>query len=290
MKKILIFSLILLMASFATKAQEENADTQSQPVRTPFEGGLLIDNQTGVIPTAKTLEMIIQHRFGTTENGLTDLYGIYAPGANVRIGFNYSLRDNLMIGFGTTKNKKMQDFQAKYNIFQQTRDNKFPVALTLYGNMAIDCRNETVFGTAYKFSNRFSYFSQLIIGRKINDMFSVQVSPGFTHYNSADTLSDHDKISVSFAGRIKVSPQSSIMLQCDLPLEIKGISEHTTFTDPSKPNFAIAWEISTSTHSFQMYLGTAVGIVPQEIMMNNQNDFFGNQMMIGFTVTRLWSF
>jgi hypothetical protein len=290
MKKILLFSLLLVFATMLVKAQEEPAETKSVPVRAPFESGILIDNQTVVIPTAKTLEFLIQHRFGTIENGITDLYGIYAAGANVRMGLNYSLRDNLMVGIGTTKNKKMQDIQVKWNVFPQTRDNKFPVAVTLYGNMALDCRSKEVFEDSYKFSNRFSYFGQLIIARKINDMISIQVAPGFTHYNAVDTLSDHDKISVSFTGRVKVSPQSSIMLQYDMPLKIKGISEHTSFTNPSKPNAAIAWEICTSTHSFQIYLGTALGIVPQEIMMNNQNDFLDGQMMLGFTITRLWSF
>lgn len=295
MKK--IFQYLAIAGVFALTipvvcAQEEQQTDQSdrRPVRSSFESGILIDNQTVTIPSAKTLELLIQHKFGSIQNGLTDLYGIYSAGANVRIGFNYSVLDNLMVGFGTTKNNKLQDFQVKWNAVQQTRDDHWPVAITLYGNMAIDARNKEVFGTNYSFGNRMSYFSQLIIARRFNDYLSLQVAPSFTHFNSVEKGMEHDKIGLSFAGRAKVSPQSSFLLQCDIPFQIQGIAENTEFTDPPKPNFAFGWEISTSTHVFQIYMGTADGILGQENLMNNTNNFFNGEMMLGFTITRLWSF
>ncbi|PKP23594.1 MAG: hypothetical protein CVU06_07485 [Bacteroidetes bacterium HGW-Bacteroidetes-22] len=293
MKKPILYTAITLMLVLANlqivNAQDETG-TESKPVRSTFESGILIDQQTNYIPTANTLELLIQHKFGTIQNGITDLYGIYAAGANVRIGFNYSILDNLMVGFGSTKNKKFQDFQVKWNVLPQTRDNKYPVAITLYGNMAIDAREKEVFGTGYNFGNRFSYFSQLIITRRFNDYLSLQVAPNFTHFNSAEKGMDHDKIGLSLAGRVKVSPQSSFLLQCDVPFKIQGIAENMEFTNPSKPNFAFGWEISTSTHAFQIYMGTASGILGQENLMNNTNDFLNGEMMLGFTITRLWSF
>lgn len=295
MRKIVRFSIIawvLALSVSVVNAQEEQAADQPdrRPVRSTFESGILIDNQTINIPTANTLEMLIQHKFGTIQNGLTDLFGIYAAGANVRIGFNYSLRNNLMVGFGSTKDKKLQDFQAKWNVVSQTRDNHWPVSVTLFGNMAIDARNKEVFGTGYSFSNRMSYFAQLMIARRFNDYLSLQVAPGFTHFNSVEKKMEHDKISLSFAGRVKISPQSSLMVQYDLPFNIQGIAENMEFTNPPKPNFAFGWEISTSTHAFQIYMGTASGILGQEIIMNNTNDFLNGEMMLGFTITRLWSF
>lgn len=282
----------LLLLSLAGFGQEDPAteETDRRPVRSSFESGILIDNQTVTIPTANTLEMLIQHKFGSIQNGLTDLYGIYAAGANVRIGFNYSIRDNLMVGFGSTKNKKLQDFQVKWTFLNQTRDNHWPVTLTFYGNMAIDARGKEVFGTNYAFGNRLSYFSQLIIARRFNDYLSVQVAPSFTHFNSVDKMMEHDKIGLSFAGRVKISPQSSLMLQYDIPFKIQAIAENMEFTNPPKPNFAFGWEISTSTHAFQIYMGTADGILGQEVLMNNTNDFLNGEMMLGFTITRLWSF
>lgn len=294
MKKIFNFIIISLVTLFMVNgslfAQKETTKAE-KPVRAPFESGILIDNQTSVVATPKTLELLIQHRFGNiNSNGISDLYGIYAPGANIRMGLNYTLINNLMIGYGITKKNMYSDFQAKYTLFEQTRSNSMPVAITLYGNMAIDGRDESVFGLDYKFSNRLSYFGQLIVGRKFNDMISLQVNTSFTHYNSVDSLYDHDKIGVGISGRIKISAQSSIIFQYDVPLKIKNISEQHEFLNPSLPNLGLGWEISTSTHAFQVYLSTANGIVPQDIYMNNQNDFLNGDFMIGFTITRLWSF
>ncbi len=89
--------------------------------------------------------MTIEHRFGNMEDGLENIWGIYKPGANIRIGFNYSLLDNLMIGYGLTGKNMQSDFRVKYNIIQQTRKDVIPVSVTVYGNMAIDGRDEVVF-------------------------------------------------------------------------------------------------------------------------------------------------
>lgn len=260
-----------------------------KPVRAPFESGVIIDNQTGIIQTANTLEFIIEHHFGTVNNGITDIYGIYAP-SNIRLGLNYSLRDNLMIGFGSTKNKKIQDFRVKYNILEQTRKNTIPIALSLYGNFAINAMNEEEFGVNYKFTNRLSYFGQIIVARKINDAISIQFAPSFSHINSVNKELEHDKVAISFSGRYRFSAQSSVIFNYDIPLHIKSLQENTELKFKSKPNLAIGFEVSTSTHAFQVFIGTADALVSQYNIMTNGNDWTKGEMMIGFNITRLWNF
>ena len=57
-----------------------------------------------------------------------------------------------------------------------------------------------------------------------------------------------------------------------------------------KAFFAIGWEISTSTHAFQLFIGTADALNPQYNALMNQNDWTEGELMIGFNITRLWSF
>lgn len=292
MKKYIAGILILVFACLNLAAQDE-VETKpiDKPVRSPFSSGILIDNQTCVIPTKNTLEWVIQHRFGTMENGISDVFGIYQPGANIRNGFNYTILDNLQVGYGLTLKNMYSDFSVKYGLFEQTRNNTMPVAITLYANMAIDGRNESVFGTEYKGSNRLSYFSQLIVGRKVTDWFSMQVHGSFSHYNAVDSTMNHDVIGVGFNGRFNFSPQSSILFQADFPLKIQSISEQTNF-EAAKPNYGIAYEVATSTHAFQIYITSANGILPQDNYTYNQFDISNgfSDLMIGFTITRLWSF
>lgn len=287
-RNILISVLIsLTMGLFAQETEDKPID---KPVRDPFASGYLIDNQTTVIQSPKTLEYVIQHRFGNVNNGLTDLFGIYAPGSNIRTGLNYVIAQNLQIGWGITKLNMYNDFNIKYTILEQTRKNSIPVAVGVYANMAIDGRNKSEFGKNYEFSDRLSYFSQLIVGRKFNNWLTLQVATSFTHFNSVDTLLDHDKIGIHFSGRAKISPQGSIIFNYDIPLMIKGLSEYNEFTNHPLPNLAIGAEIATSTHAFHIFIGTANGIIPQEIMMYNHNDYTNMEMSLGFLITRLWNF
>ncbi len=291
MKKYIITYIFVSLIGIGLFAQDTaEKKEKDKPVRSPFQSGLLIDNQTTVVPTPKTLEFVIQHKFGKMSNGFSDLYGIYAPGANIRMGMNYTIYDKVQIGYGITRLNMYNDFNIKWNIVEQTRKNTIPVAVTVYANMAIDGRNDKVFGKEYAFANRMSYFSQLIVSRKVNDWLSLQINTSFAHYNQVDSLMDHDKISIGFNGRAQFSPQSAFLFQYDVPLKVKGISEHLTFTNPSKPNFAIAWEIATSTHAFHIYVSTADGIVPQHNAFYNQNDWTNGDLMFGFTITRLWNF
>ncbi|WP_346854072.1 DUF5777 family beta-barrel protein [uncultured Draconibacterium sp.] len=302
MKKYII---LLVVFAFATQlfAQEETEKVKDTPVSNPFESGILIDAQTTVIPDAKTLEFLIQHKFGTMDNGRSDLWGLYAPGANVRLALNYTPVKNFQIGIGQTKKNMYTDLNAKWTIFHQTEQNKVPVSVALYGVVAVDGRNVDQFGTGkvvdtqgealptyIDLNDRLSYFSQIIIGRKFCDWFSLQAGASFTHYNMVTMDSNHDVVGIHVNGRVKFSPQGSFIFNYDHPLEIESITEQSPWDTKAKPNLAFGVEIFTFTHAFQIYVGTADGIIPQDAMMNNQNDWKNKGLALGFTITRLWMF
>ncbi len=139
MRKIVTIVNLLVCCSLFVQAQEEKP--KDRPVRSPFESGILLDNQTTVIPYKKTLEYTIQHKFSPMSNGLSDLFGIYAPGANMRMHFAYVPVKNLQIGYGLSLQNMYSDFSVKYNILEQTRKNTVPVAVAVFANMAIKVSN-----------------------------------------------------------------------------------------------------------------------------------------------------
>jgi hypothetical protein len=297
MKKLLTLVLCLTLINSISFAQDEQEKKSDRPIRAPFESGIFIDNQTTVVPVKKTFESHIQHRFGLiNNNGLSDLYGIYAPSANTRMGFNYSLTDDIMIGYGITRLNMYNDFQVKWNFLKQTRKNTIPISIAAYGNMAIDGRNSDVFEQDYKFGNRLSYFAQIIVGRKFSEVFSVELNASFTHYNSVPAVTaniegyEHDVIGVGGHFRIKFSPQSSIMFMYTTPLNIGSMHENTTVLNKWTSNFGIGYEVATSTHAFQIFLATSNGIVPQHIYMYNTDELGETELRFGFNITRLWNF
>jgi hypothetical protein len=280
-----IFSLLVLGR---IDAQEEKK--VDLPVREPFASGILIDNQTTVVPPLHTLEYLIQHKFGSIENGISDLFGLYAPGANIRMALNFVPVKNMQVGYGISRVRMYSDFSLKYTLLEQTRGNTIPVAVGIFVNSAIDGRASETFGENFKPTNRLSYFSQLIVGRKFTERLSLQANGSFTHFNSTEIGIDHDKISVGFNGRINITYQSSIIFQLDVPLKIKGITEHREFNSPAQPNLGIGWEIRTSAHAFHLYMSSTDGLLPQHSALYNQYDWTKGQMMLGFSITRLYNF
>ncbi len=285
----LLIALLLMLSvphQLLQAQDNNNAEVKKvqKPVRSPWESGMLIETQTGLVLPQKTLEFVIQHRFGNINSGTFDLLGIYAA-SNIRLALNYGLFNKFQIGIGTTKNKKYQDVNWKYNILTQTRSGSMPLSLTYYGNISYDAREEEYFGADYKVSDRISYFNQLILGRKFSRIVSVQLSGSYSHYNQIDTTSfpgmKHDVFGVGLAGRVKISPQTSITMEYNQPLNTP---------DNIKPNLSLGVEIATSSHAFQIFLTTYNGIVPQENLSYNTNDFLKGDILLGFNITRLWGF
>ncbi len=326
-----------------------------QPAEKPlakaaFESGYFIADQTVAMAVPRTLEVVLQHDFGSIQQHWSDLWGIWGS-SNIRIGFDYTINKDLQVGFGTTKNKRMQDFNLKYTIMRQ-RKGGFPVTISVYGDVAINCmnksylgnntlpsdldygsivtdstfesnligqtiQNDTLYGLNYitynqatglkgantsdltslfdhtfKASYRFSYFAELMIARRFCKEFSAQLGVSWVHYNLVDQVemsNNHangmlnDNLNISGIGRIKVSPQTSVMLSYSQPV-------FTYLNTAPWPNFGVGVEISTSTHAFQIFMTSATGLVPQETVMYNYNNPYNGYIILGFNITRLWTF
>ncbi|MDA0195580.1 MAG: DUF5777 family beta-barrel protein [Bacteroidetes bacterium] len=132
--KYTIATLLIIGAVFSASGQEES-ETRDRPVRPMFESAYLMDNQSVVVYQKNTLEWVIQHKFGTVENGFSDYFGLWGIG-NIRLGFTYVPINKLAIGYGITQNKMYQDFNLKYAFLQQTRSGSIPISITYYVNAA----------------------------------------------------------------------------------------------------------------------------------------------------------
>ena len=292
----LLFVLYFLLNAGVLFAQDslttENAAMivkKAKPVKNTFNSVWLIDNQTVMVPIKGSLEMDIQHRFGTVKNGKKDFWGLFAP-SNIRLGLGYAPIENLFVGAGLTKDRMQVDFSAKYALFRQKVDNSMPVSVSWFSNMVIDAREKSNFRSTV---HRFSYFNQLLIARKITTNFSAQVAPNFSWFNNVEAYVNKDGVinnkmenghfAFSLLGRYKVTEKSSVIAGYDQPL-----TEHTT--NNPHPNICFGFETTTSSHAFQVFAGNYYGLVPQSNNIFNQNDFTKGQFLIGFNITRLWNF
>lgn len=276
MKKIvgiLMMSLIYISMSFA---QDES------PVWDVWATEMLIENQTMNTPEKGRLSFIIHHRFGEIES-VSDLFGIYAP-SNIRMGLNYGITEKIMVGIGTEKNNKLQDIQWKYRFLTQTAEsNKMPVSVAYYGNMAIDAREDEAFGQNYEFTNRLSYFHQLIVSRKISEKLSVQAAASYSHFNAVDSVWLNNILGFHIGGRYKFYNEMSFIVDYTHPLQLMEPLEN--YHNEFKPNISFGIEIFTGTHAFQIFATTAENIIAQKNTIYNMNDITMGEMVYGFNIS-----
>ena len=243
--------------------------------RAAFESTSLIENQTDRVYSKGTIEMIMNHRFGLV-TGTNDLIGIWAP-SNIRLAVNYSITDRITVGYGTTKDYRLQDFCLKGAILKQTVNGKMPVSVTYYGNWTINAMPKENF---YNTSDRWSFFNQIIIAKRLNKMFSFQIAPSYSHYNVVDAPMYNDLFAIQYGGRAKVTSTMSILLDINQPI--------TSQDYVPKSGFSVGTEFSTVGHTFQIFVTNYRGIINQQSNMFNQNDFFEGDFVIGFNISRTW--
>ncbi len=298
MKKIItgfILTFLLMGYGHAQNSMQIQTKRSKVPRYDPWDGEVLIDNQTTLDVPPKTFEVYIEHRFGMVNaQGIHDLYGLYAPGANIRLAVSYVPVRHLVLGYGITRFNMYSDFWGKYVLFQQTRSNRMPVGIAVFGDFALDGRPNSSFGDHYRFENRFAYFGQVLVSRRFSHFLSLELTGSFTHYNTVPAGMNPDVMGFGVAGQIEFTRESSVIFQYDVPVEIRKVSGGSAIASVtrSKPNFGIGYQIETADagHTFQIYLTTAQGIIPQEIYMKNTNDWTKGDLMLGFTITRMWNF
>ena len=286
-KTILAILLIIPMCAFSQSRQKDSI--VDKPERPAFESSSIIDNQTNVLFSKNTLEVMMQHRFGLIDEE-NSLLGIYGANSNIRIGVSYAILDWVTVGYGITKKNRLSDFSLKVALLRQTRSNRIPVSVSYYGNMVIDGRsgsaNDNIFITK---QDRYSNFHQLIIAKRFNSKLSLQLAPSVSHYNTVDFGFENDVFSMAFGGRYKISSQTSLLFDYSLPLS-KFHSDDAIGDIYDHAGISIGAEFATSAHAFQIFVTNWNGIVPQRNYMKSTNVFAMDGILIGFNITRNYNF
>ncbi len=299
MKRLVYFSALMLhIGAFQAQAQDSTAVTDNRPVRDPWMSSYTIDNQTTLIPAPGVLEFNIVHRFSSIAQGTTDLFGFYGT-SNVSLALSYGITKRFMLGFETEKDRKLQVFKAKLNLQEQTRSGSIPVSVALYGNTAISATPEHEWGTDYTFTDKLSYFSELIVSRKLTSYASALASLSYSHCNKVpglrmqtqtDTTTtvwyvpeyQNDALAFSLAARTNVWKSFGLVAEYHHSMYLRSLE---TEQRKPKPSAAAGFEINTPSHVFQMFISSYQSIVPQYNYTMNQNDLTQKEgLMLGFNI------
>ncbi|MBB3054627.1 DUF5777 family beta-barrel protein [Mucilaginibacter gotjawali] len=264
-----------------------SSDQKNLPV-IGFRSTRLILSQTTETVKKKTLNFMVIHRFGDfagKNGGGRFFYGLDDV-ADVYIGFEYGITDNLNIHFGRSTQPTLGglvDLELKYAMLHQTTDNSVPVSLTVLGQAGVRPYN-----TYNSFGDRLSYFGQLIIAKQFGSNFTLQVSPGFVQDNTAYPLvagNQEGFFSLAAAARLKVTRHLNLIIDYAHPFSSFRTGANG-FTDP----LGFGFEIETGGHVFTLNITNARSVSEINYLSNNQADFGKGQYRIGFTISRIFDF
>jgi hypothetical protein len=290
MKNYIIFIFVFLMLPLTGIAQEDDATKENDTVvkvkekleRAAFESSFIIDNPTNVVLSKNALEAQMNHRFGVINFDQNNMAGIWGA-ANIRLGVAYGVHERVTLGFGTTKFDRLLDFNAKVALLRQTRSEKMPVSLTYFGNWTVNASSANQGNFPYSVADRWSFFNQLIVARRFSPEFSAEATISLSHYNVVENTMRNDMVAFSLAARYKITPNTALMVDYSQPL--------TEFMkDNPHPGLSFGVEFGTSAHAFQIFIANYNGIIPQQNYMFNSNDFFDGDILLGFTITRIYNF
>lgn len=288
MKRFLFLGLFLCSASALTlHAQEDSLMTaleneqekRVEKVTGAFKSTRVINNHSMEMLAAGNLDVRILHRFGYVNDGIDEFFGL--DDASMRMGFDYALSNDLNIGIGRSTFRKELDGFIKYRLLQQSTGlRNIPLSIILL--QGVSTWTEKSFTGKVSTENRTAYYTQLIIGRKFSDKFSLQLSPTYLHRNMAfETGYRKANLALGVGSRMKISKRMALTL------------DYThSFTDLPENYYnalSLGIDIETGGHVFQMHFSNASGMNERAFITETTGDFFNGDIRFGFNLSRVFS-
>ncbi len=258
-----------------------------------FKTTRLFNFQTVETQSRHTLDFRISHRFGDLgANNVSNLgynaFGLDAQ-ASIKLSLEYCFDGKFQIGIGRCNDQKMVDGFAKYRLFRQTTNNSCPVSVTLFAGVY-----QTYIRTGDQYyanqMDRLSYCDQIMIARKFNRRFSLQLGAAYVHFNTV--LYAEDKNDAYFATglfRLKLTSRTALTAEYALPLNTyydvaaNKLAQTTRF-----PSMAVGFDIETGGHVFQIGISNSFGLDEPEFLANTEKVWGLEQIRIGFNISRVF--
>ncbi|TRX59495.1 hypothetical protein FNH22_10070 [Fulvivirga sp. M361] len=278
---IILFFLAISQSSFAQDDLMDLLDEgpkKKEPVYATFKGSRVILGHSVKLKEKKELEFLISHRFGALNSGAHEFWGLDA--ANIRLGLEYGLLDNLNIGVGRSSFDKSFDGFIKYKLVQQSKGpGSFPFSIVLFSSVAARTTPRQEDDATYDFNDRLAGTYQILIGKKISPALSLQLMPVFVHKNRVAQIDDNDQAAIGVGGRIKLTKSLALNLEYYYRL---SPPDQTEFHN----SLSVGLDIETGGHVFQLHFTNSDMTLERAFVTETTGDFFDGDIRFGFNISR----
>lgn len=279
--KILMFILLIFPLSIIAQDDLLNEiDTDStgnEYAFAAFKGLKIVNFESTKLANKTEFIFIVSHRFGTIKDGIDTFFGL--DNAVTRLNFVYGISDAFNVGVSRSSFLKIYEISAKYRLLRQ-KENGSPFTIVGFNSIQINTALDEDNIPGLEFNDRLGYAIQLLVARKINTNFSVEIAPTFFHDNYV-ALSQQDKsqFALGIGGRHKLGKRWSINADYGWHLNRANNS-------PFKNPLSIGFDLETGGHVFQMHFSNAQAMNINGFMGQASGDWSDGDIYFGFNLSR----
>jgi len=329
MKKFFPLCIVFISISYCLRAQNDTDliklvggdSTSKEYVSGAFKSTRVIMGQSIEMINKGAMELRILHRFGYINSGFNQFFG-WDQGAEMRFGLDFGISNNLTIGIARNSFDKEYEALIKWRPVRQGRGaGASPVSVVWVADFTVNTRKSSEFsitpvrlpaftriGTTttqdvpndYNFSDRWSVYTGVIVGSKISNKFSLQVTPEVVlHHNYAlfpsasidvnpegvrDEVDHNNVFAVGVGARYKLSKRIALVVDYHHVFTDHPVNDGFTYRDP----LAIGFDIETGGHVFQLHFSNSVGMNEKSFLTQTFDDFWKGDIRFGFNLSRMF--
>lgn len=287
-----LLAFALLFTSVAIQAQVPDDpesmlnsmtdSSASEKVIATFKSTRIVNSQSIENVSKHVLDFRIMHRFGAINTGAYEFFGL--DNASMRLGFEYGITNNLMVGIGRSTIGKTFDGFLKYKILAQTEGGarNMPVTLSVFGSTTYKTLRLNGLQDKYN-TGKLAYVTQVLVGRKFSERLSLQLTPSYIHRNLVETKAEkNDVIAMGVGGRYKINRSVAINFDYfyNLPNQLGS-----QYTNP----LTIGVDIETGGHVFQLHVSNSNGLVEKQFIGETTGKWMKGDLMFGFNISRVFT-
>ncbi|MBL0152110.1 MAG: hypothetical protein IPP93_00935 [Chitinophagaceae bacterium] len=280
------FTVVLI--SSGIQAQDEDLlkllgpdKPKKEIVKNAFKSPRVIMGQSVEFLRPGTMDFRILHRFGQLNQGYKNFFGL--DQASMRMGFDFGIMKNLQVGIGRSTFNKELDAYFKYAPFQQsTGKGAFPVTIAFVSGITMTGTDWADPSRKNFFTSRLGYFFQAVIGGRVTDGLSLQVTPTVIHKNLIKLAADSNNIyAAGIGGRLRLSRR--ISLTWDYFYVLNPLTDYN-YKNP----VGIGFDIETGGHVFQLHFTNATGMNEKAFITETTGDLLKGEIRFGFNLSRVF--
>lgn len=270
-------SLLDFLEEIEEAETPEDPDAKPERVQGTFGGTHLINGESTETIDKRVWAFIISHRFGALNTGWRDIFGL--DQASIRFGIEYGILENLTVGFGRGTFEKTWDFYTKYRFLQQ-RESGMPLSMAYFGSISFNTLEPIDDDLPNYFSSRVAFANQLLIARKFNDWFSLQLMPTVVHQNLVLTPEDPNTLFImGVGGKVKLTKMLSLLVEYYARIKDNPDSIY-------KDAFSFGIDLVTGGHVFQFHFTNANAMYTSGFTRKTTDNFFKGDIHFGFNISR----